>query len=125
MPWNATVDPSRRYVEIVYSGRVGPDDLQQALGRAIELGAMLPRPLFLADCSGMTTSPGLADLYFLADQLSTIEHAATIREALILPALADSADSVRFWETACANRGLSVRVFGAQPPALEWLLEGP
>jgi hypothetical protein len=123
MPWHATVDPSRRYVEIIYSGRVGPEDLQQALDRAIELGLTLPRPLFLADCSGMTTSPGLADLYFLADQLAALDHAASIREALILPALADSGDSVRFWETACANRGLSVRVFGAQPTALDWLLQ--
>lgn len=122
MPWQARTSADRRYVEILYSGRVTPDELQAAFDRAMELSRSLERPWFFADCTGLTENPPLSGLYFLADQFATVAFEQRVREALVLPARPESADSVTFWETTCANRGLDVKVFAEREPALDWLL---
>lgn len=125
MPWQARTSADRRYVEIFYSGRVTPDELQAAFDRAMELSRSLERPWFFADCTGLMENLPLSGLYFLADQFATVAFEHRVREALVLPARPEPADSVTFWETTCANRGLDVKVFAEREPALDWLLCEP
>jgi hypothetical protein len=39
-----------------------------------------------------------------------------------MPVSPMASDKVRFWELACHNRGLSVRLFNHRDEALSWLL---
>lgn len=45
----------------------------------------------------------------------------TAHETLILPVHRPSMEDVRFWETACGNRGFCVRVFDDRDAAIAWL----
>ena len=122
MPYTAQRSADGRCVELVYAGRVGMDELQSAFDEALALASQLPRPLLLADCTGLTENPPLAGLYFLADRLAALPMERRVREAVLLPVRAGPGDSVSFWETACTNRGLEVKVFAERPAALDWLL---
>ena len=46
-----------------------------------------------------------------------------IREAIVLPLQPDAIEKVAFWETACINRGIHVRVFSDYRGALNWLVQ--
>ena len=122
MPFTARHCSDGRCVEILYTGRVTADELQAAYEDAIALAVKLPRPLLLADCTGMTENPPLAGLYFLADRIAALPVERRVREAVLLPVHAGPGDSVTFWETACTNRGLEVKVFAERKAALDWLL---
>lgn len=49
-----------------------------------------------------------------------VDH--SLKEAILLPALADSVEKVKFFEVACKNKGYNVKVFNNREEALTWLL---
>jgi hypothetical protein len=121
MSWHTAFNAELKIIESTYSGVVTAEDLGQAVRSAITIGLKEKVGRCLTDCSRMEGGHSLFDLFAQIDTLqgNTLEMA--IREALIMPVAAESVERVRFWEDACRNRGLDVRIFREREAALAWL----
>lgn len=125
MTWTARHLPDLDAVETVFAGRVDRDELQAAVAETKRLllencGTSLHR--VLCDCTTLVAGHSLAELYFVVDEFAADGFAATLREALLVPPGA-LADNISFWEDACRNRGVSIRVFDDRDLAERWLRE--
>jgi len=127
MPWRIQTLAETRLplLEVCYEGLLTGADLFDA-GRA-SMAALLKqeRPRMLADCTALEGGHSIFDLYELADAIMASGLAPTLREAILTPTLPMPAETVRFWETMCFNRGIQVRIFTDRQRALEWLSESP
>lgn len=124
MSWTVNVCPDHPVIEIGFSGRVTAEELADAFRATVELARAQGITRVIGDCTAMTGAEHtLFDLYFLADAGTTI--GMPWREAVLVPADNQSAEKMKFWETTCANRGLSVRLFHVRQAALDWLLAEP
>jgi hypothetical protein len=121
MPWKAKINESDRFIELTYSGIVTPDELQEALLAAVTLSKDHRTDLFFADCSSMAGGHSIADLYFLISAYPAAGARHGVKEALLLPRMESPAEEVRFYETACLNKGYTVKVFSEKHDALDWL----
>jgi hypothetical protein len=122
MPWHVHKIPDYTIIETVYSGSLSADDVNQAAMATMELGMNLGIPLCLADCSRLEGGHSMFDLYDLSDELTSFLASISFKEALILPVDKNHTDKVRFWETTCLNRGLTVKVFDDRDSAIKWLI---
>ncbi|HNF96198.1 MAG TPA: hypothetical protein PK493_02835, partial [Pseudomonadota bacterium] len=80
---------------------------------------------FLGDCSRLEGGHDIFTLYGFVRLLESLGLVGRLKEALIMPTLAAPARDVEFWETACLNRGLLVRVFPDRESACDWLCQRP
>src|SRR5512145_1353567 len=121
MPWTVSYSPDLAAVTTVYSGRVKPNELQEAVRSTLQLAREHGTRRFLADCAELQGGHSVSDLYAIARMLEAegLDHGS--REALLLPQLTGAVEDVRFWETVCLNRGYTVRVFERMADATEWL----
>jgi hypothetical protein len=111
-----------KYIEILYSGNVSNDELIDAVLKAKVLSEENGTNVFLADCSNMSGGHSIIDLYNLILLYEQLGLSRTLREAILLPAMPDTIENVRFYETASLNRGYTVRLFENREEALGWLL---
>jgi hypothetical protein len=79
--------------------------------------------LFLADCTTMSGGHSVMDLYGLIEMFEILKIERDVKEAVIMTSLQDSIDEIRFYETACKNRGFNVRIFKDKDEAVAWLIE--
>jgi hypothetical protein len=112
-------------VETVYSGELSAAELWEAVLATLALGTEKGADRFLGDCRELAGSSSAVELYSLAERVTSTRGARGFREAVVLPEVEAAAQDVRFWETACVNRGLDVRVFDTRDGAIEWLLGQP
>jgi hypothetical protein len=108
-------------VEMVLAGVVAPPDLDEAVTRAGVLGAERLSNWYLIDARDITAGGSAFAVLALAEYLSSIPPGVIEREAVLLPCEAAAKGEMEFFETACRNRGLDVRVFGERDEALAWL----
>jgi hypothetical protein len=125
MPWKVRHPDDRAIVETVYAGLLSPEELLAAARATVAEARARGTRLLLGDCSELEGGHSVVDLYGLLDLFGSIENAHEFREAVLMPSLAATAEDVRFWETACRNRGLEVRAFRQRAEALAWLLKRP
>lgn len=122
MPYTIVVDAVQGIIETRYIGMLSPGELvkaaQETLAKANMSGNFRP----LGDCTELRGGHSIGDLYGLAEQIGASPYASRIREAVLLPEVPGPADDVRFWETACLNRGLQVKRFDDRALAFAWLL---
>jgi len=124
MPWNSAFNTQSEHVELTITGIVSRDDLVAASDSVMNLALKHDTSLVLTDCSLMAGGHSILDLYFLAKRLAgNPAQVRRFREAVLLALDPNARAMVRFWETACLNRGLNVRVFENRELALEWLRE--
>jgi hypothetical protein len=121
MPWQATLADNSAFVELIYSGNVGPKELQEALAAAADLSRRSKAALFLADCSSMIGGHSLMDLFHLISTFPENGINRLHKEAILLPENESAMENVRFFEVACQNRGFNVRSFRTRRDALAWL----
>ena len=122
MPWETKiVEKPNKYVEIIYSGTVSPEELYMALEKCVLLSKENNTKLFLADLTTMIGGHSVMDLYGLIALFEALKIERDIKEAVIMGPLQDSAEEIRFYETACKNRGFNVRIFAEKNKALAWL----
>jgi hypothetical protein len=122
MAWTTRYLDDVGVVETVYCGYLSAADLRDAAFATLNLGKANGTHRFLGNCRDLTGSCSIVDLYSLAERVTSARRNALFREAMVLPELEAAAEDVRFWETACVNRGLDVRVFATRDGAIEWLL---
>jgi hypothetical protein len=110
-------------VEMLLAGVVAPTDLDEAVTRAGTLGAERLSNRYLIDARDISAGGSAFDVLALAEFLSSIPPGVIEREAVLLPREAAAKEQMEFFETACRNRGLDVRIFPDRDAALAWLTE--
>ena len=108
-------------VEMVFRGTVTPADVDAAMTEAGTVGAENLSNRFLVDSREMPAGGSAFDVLALAELLAALPPGVIDREAVLLSDDAAAADQMEFFETACRNRGLDVRVFQDRDEALGWL----
>ena len=108
-------------MQTIYAGRLPPGELRAAAEATLALGQKQRTCRFLADCSTLEGGHSAMDLYELVEFVCASGLDGQMREAVILPGGSRPTEDVRFWETACLNRGLNVRIFTNPAEALQWL----
>jgi len=124
MPWHAKLIPDLPIVETCYSGVLTSPELADAIHETLALVRSSGRTLLLGDCTALEGGHSLLDLYSHADALGPGGTGYVLKEAVLLPAVPASAEMVKFWETLCCNRGMTVRIFQDRQTAIDWLLSG-
>lgn len=81
------------------------------------------RVRMLTDLTTLVGGHSIVDLYVLVDEIHRRGLAGRYREAIILPKAAATAEMAGFWETACTNRGIEVRLFTDRAKAKAWLVD--
>lgn len=118
MPWSLSLTGDSPWVELVYHGVVPLHELVESF-EALMVQCQ-GRTLFLADCTRLEGQPSPLDLLHLIERFDTTPQGRQFREAILVP-MGQAADAVRFYETACLNRGFQVRVFEHRQDAEAWL----
>lgn len=121
MSWHVAFNKALQFIELTYAGAVDGKELGASAAACVALIERHQTSRVLGDCSALDGGHTLADLYFLSDWVAGLKL-PRFREAMLLPPAAASSEAVRFWQTTCINRGLSVKVFDNRETALEWLL---
>jgi hypothetical protein len=125
MPWSTSYLPDLDVVMTAYCGVMSPQSLGEAVQATFALAEEHGAKKFLADCTTLEGGHSLVDLYGLVKLLEGYGLTPGLREAIVLPQLKAAATDVRFWETACRNRGFDVRVFESLAAAHAWLAHEP
>ena len=121
MAWNTELSSDGAYVGVTYDGYVTPGELLKCFDATVALVTKHDQWHIFTDTTALQGGHSVTDLYYLADAILATGHGSKIREAVLMSALPDTAEKVRFWETTCANRGLRVRIFTDRGEALGWL----
>jgi hypothetical protein len=108
-------------VEMTFAAAPAPQELEAAMTQAGALGAEMLTSRYLVDCRDVSTPGSAFDILAVAELLSSIPPGVIEREAVLLPRDAAAAEDFKFFETACRNRGLDVRVFHDRGEALAWV----
>jgi hypothetical protein len=122
MTWSIEFKTDRKIIELTYSGEVSPKELVEAVDAAIEISKRESATLVLADCKTMVGGHSLIDLYSLIKIFVTRDFRG-LKEALLLPSANTPLQFVKFYETACRNRGFNVKVFNDYTEAVDWLVK--
>jgi hypothetical protein len=115
-------DEDAGVIEMVFAGRSSLVDVQAAMTQAGTIGAEMLINRYLVDCREALGEGSAFDVLAVAEFLASVPVEVIEREAVLLPADAGAAEDMQFFETACRNRGLDVRVFGDRDEALAWLV---
>ena len=110
-------------VTVVFSGAVSWTDLRDATVAAAAVGQKHGVMRFLVDGMAILRLARELELFALPariyDELGL--DRSELRIAIVTPPRDDLQRLVRFYETACLNRGWRVKVFAAFEPAVGWL----
>jgi hypothetical protein len=123
MPFKLTESSHPQIIEIEYTGAVTPDELIAAFEVLAKEAQVRNSYKILADCSHLEGGHSILNLYYLIDLIEKAGIPHTMMEAIIQPQLTATQEEVRFYETACLNRGYNVRIFANREAALEWLIK--
>jgi hypothetical protein len=121
MPWQARLSDKPKFVELIYSGSVEPDELQEALTAAASLARPGQTHFVFADCTNLLGGHSYMDLYHLISLLEPTGIERQIKEAIVLPLNPAASENVKFYEVVCQNRGFNVKAFQDRTEALSWL----
>lgn len=123
MPWCVNHDAKLPFLETRYSGVLTPAELSAAVQATINMVRTHELYQLLGDCTALEGGHSVFDLYALVDVLLATGLAHRIKEAIVLPTLPMATEKVEFWELACMNRGVQVRIFTDRQSAIAWLAQ--
>ncbi len=122
MPWELSVHTDLRVVVVRFVRKVPPEELLAALDATLAAMQSHGTRACLGDCSELEGGHSIVDLYGLVEIIAA-RWSGTLKEAVLMPQLVARREDVRFWENACVNRGLNVRVFADRDSAIAWLCD--
>ena len=121
MPWQTRLLEPERIVESTFSGLLSPAELVAGFTASVALGKQSDILLFLADCTALEGGHSLLDVFSLLNMFESVGLDRRVKEAVLLGKSTPAADRLEFYETACRNRGYTVRLFSDRDEAVAWL----
>ena len=123
MPGSVQVLHDHPIIETSYRGVVSPESLMLLVRETIMTSRASGVTRLLADCTELAGGHSVVDLYAMVETFLANDPDGAAREAVLLPKGHEAFENVRFWENACRNRGLCVRLFEDRGQAVAWLME--
>lgn len=123
MKWSVEYNDDLKIVVLTYFGRVTGSDISEAAAARIDLGKEKGVTKFLIDARKVEADElaGM-DIHSIPEKLYTEKQVErTSRIAILAPQTETSKKMVRFFESACVNRGWVVKSFNDQESAVRWL----
>lgn len=122
MTWTIKQNEQSGIMEIAFTGPTTGRDLKEATSKAIGLSKELSATKVLIDVTRMKVLASTLDIYYLPE-IQYVEEGLDrrVRIALIQPDTLREKNDVRFYETACVNRGWRVQTFSGRDAAIGWL----
>ena len=108
-------------VETVWSGNVTVAEVDRGVTETGILAAEALCNRFLVDLREQAPGGSALDIFSLAEFLCSLPPGTIEGEAVLTPWTPAAAEEIKFFETACRNRGLDVRMLDDRDEALEWL----
>jgi hypothetical protein len=122
MAYTVQYNPALQIVELRYTGRLTAQEARESTSEAIALGKENGDADALVDATKAEVATSVFDLYDLPNrQYAAQGMNRRVRVAVIPPRIPKDEEAVRFYETACLNRGWQVRLFPSRDAAVEWL----
>ena len=106
-----------------FENMISPSELEQGVKHIFDFCCDKEVFLIYADCSKLEGGHSVFDLYSLASSLASAPESYRFKEAILINESTKSKDNVRFWETACLNKGFRVKIFNDSTTAMSWLTE--
>ncbi len=121
MPVKIGFSENPERIEVNYSGTITESEYGDAIREFVKFNAEKKCLLVLTDLREMTVSPSILNVYDSINMFEKMGIDKNTSEALIIPENKFAADNVKFYETACQNRGYNVRLFYNKEDAIKWL----
>ncbi|MBE2217105.1 MAG: STAS/SEC14 domain-containing protein [Ignavibacteria bacterium] len=121
MPFKIEIHTHPERIEVTYYGKVTEEELRLAIKEFMDKKGGSEYLLVLTDCLGITTSPSVLDVYERINMYEKLGIDTETKEAILIPSDQIVVENVKFYETACLNRGYNVRIFENRQEAIDWL----
>lgn len=121
MPFKIEIQPNPERLEVKYYGKVTDDEFRAAIKEFVEKKGGSKYLLVLTDCLEIDIGPTVLDVYERINMYEKMGIDTETKEAILIPANQVVTQNVKFYETACMNRGYNVRIFENREAAIEWL----
>lgn len=121
MPFKIEILQEPERIEVAYYGKVTEEELRLAIKEFMDKKGGSKYLLVLTDCLGITTSPSVLDVYERINMYEKLGIDTKTKEAILIPSDQVVVENVKFYETACLNRGYNVRIFENRQEAIDWL----
>lgn len=121
MPWSLKVNENPLFIDAQYSGVITSIDLEQSVKAGLKTANEANTLTFIVDLRNITTAHSLMDLLKVISQLPVSQKGHHFKEAIIVENIEHLNADIRFYETACQNRGFNVKIFTEHDEALKWI----
>lgn len=123
MAYTLEFNRSLGIVELSYTGLFTAQESEESTARAIALGKDHGDADALVDATEVEIDVSIADLLDLPNrQYAAQGMNRRVRVAVVSPKRRQDQEAVKFYETACFNRGWNVRLFTSRDDGIEWLM---
>jgi len=123
MAWSAIYNREPGIIETTYIGQMSREELQEAITATVELITANRVYLLFGDAMKLEHDGSIFDIYEMVSVFEQFPFAHYMKEALLIPVSKAALADLAFYETACKNRGLNVRLFNDKDDAIRWLCE--
>ena len=110
-------------VESVFSNNVTKEELLRETRECLALAKENKSTLFLCDAGNGTFRMSIIYVLNLEKMLVKDKLHRISKIAVIEPSSEESREFIKFYETACLNRGWNVKIFPDRQSTLVWLLK--
>jgi hypothetical protein len=122
MAWSSKINAELGIVESTFRGPTTAADIRENTTAALALARQAGTTRHLIDSSELTFAASLTDLYQLpASQYEREQVDRRSRIAILSPRDEKAREATHFYQTACVNRGWSVKLFADRQEAIGWL----
>lgn len=121
MPVKLEFSNAPNRIEVTYSGTITESDYRKAIIDFVNFNSEKKCLLVLTDLRDMVVTPSILNVYDSINLFEKMGIDKKTSEALIMPENKFAADNIKFYETACQNRGYNVKIFYNKEDAINWL----
>lgn len=121
MPVKLEFSDAPNRIEVTYSGTITESDYRKAIIDFVNFNSEKKCLLVLTDLRDMVVTPSILNVYDSINLFEKMGIDKKTSEALIMPENKFAADNIKFYETACQNRGYNVKIFYNKEDAINWL----
>jgi hypothetical protein len=121
MPTDIRVVLARDFIRATADGELDFESSKKALTEVASAASHLVTYEILLDTRKTQARTSVADLWYLAAELSSLGTTFCRRTAVLCPI--EHFDNAAFFETCAQNRGFRVKAFASFEEAMDWLQE--